>query len=139
MGDKEKTRPAIAQLVEHLTVERCRNQMVPGSIPGGRIFDMQHLYKINRSATTEIQPEISYGLLGFPSDFKRAHELKSMPKAHCLGGVGVCRNCSSDFVHTTLNKHKCGLCTSWITIKTLPGRLELPILKLTASLFYQLD
>ena len=30
-------RPAIAQLVEHLTVDRCSNQMVPGSIPGGRI------------------------------------------------------------------------------------------------------
>ena len=28
--------PAIAQLVEHLTVEPCSNQMVPGSIPGGR-------------------------------------------------------------------------------------------------------
>ena len=28
--------PAIAQLVEHLTVERSRYQMVPGSIPGGR-------------------------------------------------------------------------------------------------------
>ena len=30
--------PAIAQLVEHLTVEHCSNQMVPGSIPGGRTF-----------------------------------------------------------------------------------------------------
>ena len=30
--------PAIAQLVEHLTVEFCSNQMVPGSIPGGRIL-----------------------------------------------------------------------------------------------------
>ena len=31
-------KPAIAQLVEHLTVDRaCRDQMVPGSIPGGRI------------------------------------------------------------------------------------------------------
>ena len=30
--------PAIAQLAEHLTVEACRNQMVPGSIPGRRIF-----------------------------------------------------------------------------------------------------
>ena len=29
-------KPAIAQLVEHLTVETCSNQMVPGSIPGGR-------------------------------------------------------------------------------------------------------
>jgi hypothetical protein len=28
--------PAIAQLVEHLTVDCCSNQMVPGSIPGGR-------------------------------------------------------------------------------------------------------
>ena len=32
------TYPAIAQLVEHLTVECCSYQMVPGSIPGGRIF-----------------------------------------------------------------------------------------------------
>ena len=84
MGDKEKTQPAIAQLVEHLIVERCRNQMVPGSIPGGRIFDMQHLYRIIQSATTEIQPKISYGLLGFPGDSKRARESKSMPKAHCI-------------------------------------------------------
>jgi hypothetical protein len=30
--------PAIAQLVEHLTVECCSNQMVPGSIPGGRTY-----------------------------------------------------------------------------------------------------
>ena len=30
--------PAIAQLVEHLTVETCSYQMVPGSIPGGRTF-----------------------------------------------------------------------------------------------------
>ena len=30
--------PAIAQLVEHLTVECCSNQMVPCSIPGGRTF-----------------------------------------------------------------------------------------------------
>ena len=29
--------PAIAQLVEHLTVECCSNQMVPGSILDGRI------------------------------------------------------------------------------------------------------
>ena len=28
--------PAIAQLVEHLTVEHRSDQMVPGSIPGGR-------------------------------------------------------------------------------------------------------
>ena len=33
-----EAKPAIAQLVEHLTVEFCSNQMVPGSIPGGRIF-----------------------------------------------------------------------------------------------------
>jgi hypothetical protein len=30
-------KPAIAQLVEHLTVDFCSYQMVPGSIPGGRI------------------------------------------------------------------------------------------------------
>ena len=139
MGDKEMAQPAIAQLVEHLTVERCRNQMVPGSIPGGRIFDMQHLYRIIQSATTEIQPEIMYGLLGSASDSKRAWELKSMPNAHCLGGVGACRTCSLDSVHRTLKKHKCGLCTYWKTIKTLPGRLELPTLRLTASRSNQLS
>ena len=32
------TIPAIAQLAEHLTVDTCSNQMVPGSIPGGRTF-----------------------------------------------------------------------------------------------------
>ena len=30
-------KPVIAQLVEHLTVDSCSNQMVPGSIPGDRI------------------------------------------------------------------------------------------------------
>ena len=30
--------PVIAQLAEHLTVELCRHQMVPGSIPGDRKF-----------------------------------------------------------------------------------------------------
>ena len=29
---------AIAQLVEHLTVDSCSDQMVPGSIPGGQIL-----------------------------------------------------------------------------------------------------
>ena len=29
-------KPGIVQLVEHLTVDTCSNQMVPGSIPGGR-------------------------------------------------------------------------------------------------------
>ena len=38
MTCKHAIRPAIAQLVEHLTVECCSYQMVPGSIPGGRIF-----------------------------------------------------------------------------------------------------
>ena len=36
-GPKE-SKPAIAQLVEHLTVDSCSNQMVPGSIPGGRML-----------------------------------------------------------------------------------------------------
>ena len=35
-------KPAIAQLVEHLTVECCSNQMVPGSIPGGRILSFNN-------------------------------------------------------------------------------------------------
>ena len=31
------TGQAIALLVEHLTVDHCSDQMVPGSIPGGRM------------------------------------------------------------------------------------------------------
>jgi hypothetical protein len=38
-------KPAIAQLVEHLTVDFCSNQMVPGSIPGGRIFPVGEVDK----------------------------------------------------------------------------------------------
>ena len=30
--------PAVDQLVGHLNVDACRNQMVPGSVPGGRIL-----------------------------------------------------------------------------------------------------
>jgi hypothetical protein len=34
---KELATPAMAQLVEHMVVDRCSNQMVPGSVPGGWI------------------------------------------------------------------------------------------------------
>ena len=40
--------PAIAQLVEHLTVDRCSNQMVPGSIPGGRNCQHQCAMMLDR-------------------------------------------------------------------------------------------
>ena len=43
-GTGNLSKPAIAQLVEHLTVECCSNQMVPGSIPGGRIY----LFNVDR-------------------------------------------------------------------------------------------
>ena len=33
------TLPAIAQLAEHLTVDCCSKQMVPGAIPGGRMYN----------------------------------------------------------------------------------------------------
>ena len=38
--------PVIAQLVEHLTVALCSDQMVPGSIPGDRmLYTMRRLCK----------------------------------------------------------------------------------------------
>ena len=37
-GAQEPFKPAVAQLVEHLTVDVCSYQMVPGSTPGGRIW-----------------------------------------------------------------------------------------------------
>ena len=36
--------PAIAQLVEHLTVDCCSHQMVTGSIPVGQILRSSSLY-----------------------------------------------------------------------------------------------
>ena len=44
--------PAIAQLVEDLTVDLCSNQMVPGSIPGGRIFGMRDTNDLVRTMNT---------------------------------------------------------------------------------------
>ena len=38
VGGRPIDKPAIAQLAEHLTVDSRSNQMVPGSIPGGRIL-----------------------------------------------------------------------------------------------------
>ena len=63
-----KNTPAIAQLVEHLTVDACSNQMVPGSIPGGRIFGTQ-----DRIANTNLQrnrahPDLNQG----PADLQSA-------------------------------------------------------------------
>ena len=37
-GEPAVSTPAIAQLAEHLIVDACSNQIVPGSIPGGRSF-----------------------------------------------------------------------------------------------------
>ena len=44
MVDKKMCIPAIAQLAEHLTVDICSNQMVPGSIPGGRTFGAKPIF-----------------------------------------------------------------------------------------------
>ena len=37
-GAQQPFKPARAQLAEHLAVDVCSYQMVPGSIPGGRIW-----------------------------------------------------------------------------------------------------
>ena len=44
--------PGIAELVEHLTVDLCSNQMVPGSIPEGRIFGMRASNDLARAIHT---------------------------------------------------------------------------------------
>ena len=45
--------PAIAQLVEHLTVDPCSNQMVPGSIPGGGLYSYWPWGMLFSDPTTE--------------------------------------------------------------------------------------
>ena len=52
-------KPAIAQLAEHLTVECCSNQMVPGSIPGGRIMSCDQLARNERIHTVAAPTETS--------------------------------------------------------------------------------
>ena len=42
--ENSSSKPAIAQLAEHLTVDSCSNQMVPGSIPGGRTCALPQLH-----------------------------------------------------------------------------------------------
>ena len=37
--DAFEDKPATVQLVQHLAIDSRNNQMVPGSIPGGRISD----------------------------------------------------------------------------------------------------
>ena len=39
--------PVIAQLAEHLTVDSCSYQMVPGSIPGDRIWQIHWAWKLS--------------------------------------------------------------------------------------------
>ena len=51
----DTSEPAIAQLVEHLTVDACRNQMVPGLIPGGRMTTACRLGVGNKSLAAKIQ------------------------------------------------------------------------------------
>ena len=46
---KHTGRPPVAQLVEHLTVELRRYQMVPGSTPGGWIFSCVDLIQLLRT------------------------------------------------------------------------------------------
>ena len=46
---KHTGKPAIAQLVEHLTVELCSYQVIPGSIPVGRIFSCDDLIQLLRT------------------------------------------------------------------------------------------
>ena len=64
--------PAIAQLVEHLTVECCSNQMVPGSIPGGRIYRTL-AYRANQCAPLPTSLHITSNRVVFvDAGYKRA-------------------------------------------------------------------
>ena len=60
-------KPVIAQLVEHLTVDLCSHQMVPGSIPGDRIY--VRLMQEMRRAWTLLQKKES----GLSLPERRAH------------------------------------------------------------------
>ena len=52
-GAQEPFKPAIAQLVEHLTVDVCSYQIVPGSMPGGRFGLVQAFWHKGHAAVME--------------------------------------------------------------------------------------
>ena len=60
--------PAIAQLAEHLTVDSGSDQMVPGSIPGGRTFLALRLYAARGSL-----PELWLGQTGGVRESEHFH------------------------------------------------------------------
>ena len=62
-------KPAIAQLVEHLTVELCSDQMVLGSIPGSRTFCV---VLAHAEATVLSLPTNSRWTFAFLAAFKHA-------------------------------------------------------------------
>ena len=62
------SKPAIAQLVEHLTVEFCSNQMVPGSIPGGRIHCGVRVISLSRVARLVLVLVMTKGSTRFWAD-----------------------------------------------------------------------
>ena len=58
-------KPAIAQLAEHLTVDICSHQMVPGSIPGGRTM-CACLQSCEHSSHPTLCVLVSFSVLTFP-------------------------------------------------------------------------
>ena len=66
-------KPAIAQLVEHLTVGVCSNQMVPGSIPGGRRMHIQINNVVESTAKLE-HPKFKISKPVLPSIMWRLHD-----------------------------------------------------------------
>ena len=70
--------PAIAQLAEHLTVDACSNQLVPGSIPGGRRLRLVglHIYLLRAA-----------GLVGSGAR-KVGHRVPHVPLATRNGELG---------------------------------------------------
>ena len=73
-------RPAIAQLAEHLTVDICRYQMVPGSIPGGRIAAQDMSLRVDLLASHELQAQHLIRVLEASLSFHVAHVVVQTPQ-----------------------------------------------------------
>ena len=78
---KHAGKPAIAQLVEHLTVELCSDQMVPGSIPDGRIFSCVDLIQLLRTThDRSTMPDTQTTGFFFRNYSKRCHRKSNRTK-----------------------------------------------------------
>ena len=108
----ENFKPAIAQLVEHLTVVCSSNQMVPGSIPGGRSFTPDQLVqlspRINMSSRTgKVGSKPGIGCVTVSESVRALQCIRHRILSRCQNKCGQKMCYTSRFVRAILAQGPC--------------------------------